>query len=186
MMRKFLSLGVLVAVMLISSPAKAVDIGDIYFSDKTFSAELVKGKKPIGMVYWVSPSKAFGLVMQLEQPANKMNYYEANRYCNEYMTEGTKAGDWWLPKRMELMRMGIESINKVSNNKFAVLNAKLPQIKDGNTVLGSPLLANQYYRANSYYGHLFNLSSTTAISTTGTDDSPTNTTKYYVRCVTAF
>ena len=77
--------------------AQAVAIGDTYYSDKTFSAELVASKTPIGLVYWVSPGGDFGLIMQLEQPANTMNYYGANLYCNEYKTEGTKAGDWWLP-----------------------------------------------------------------------------------------
>lgn len=185
-MKKLGFCGVLVMVLLLSSQVMAADVGDIYYSDKTFSAELVKGKKPIGMVYWTSPAKDFGLIMQLEQPMSTMNHYEASQYCNEYFTEGTMAGDWRLPRRMEQIRMGEEQILGVKNGKFATLNAKLPQIKVGETVLGQALLGgNKYYRTDSQIGYVFYLG-TGGFSTVNTDDSPTNGNRFYVRCITAF
>ena len=165
--------------------AQAVEVGDIYFSDGTFNSSMQTGKKAIGLVYWVSPGKDFGLIMSLEEPSSTLNAYNADVYCEEYYTEGTYAGDWWLPKRIEMLRMGNEKINGTANNKFTTLNNKLNTITKPTGGKATVLSATNYI-SRSNYAYMFNPSTgaITAGSTANNNQSSGN--KYRVRCITSF
>lgn len=165
--------------------ALAVEVGDIYYDDKTFSSDVLTSKRPVGLVYWVADRKDHGYIMQLDQNAAQMNYYLANQYCAGYYTGGTKAGDWSVPRRIELNRMGTEKWLGVANDKFNYLNTRLAAIKTTNEQIGKPLIANQYYWSDSYYGYAFYLNiGGYAYKGTGTGQSDSNFA--YVRCVMAF
>ena len=57
----------LLSSLLLAGSAAAVEVGDIYYSDKTFSSSVQSGKKAIGVVYWVSTNKDFGYIVALEE-----------------------------------------------------------------------------------------------------------------------
>ena len=114
-------------------------VGDILYSDKTCSSEVISGKTPIGVVFDHSGKLAIGLeqyqqywsypdyfdvpgvdnitdsrlaITDLDGKKNTstiLAYCKANgkscpafEYVNSYKTEGTKAGDWYLPSMGEL------------------------------------------------------------------------------------
>ena len=83
-MTKTFITALLLFVTLLAPAARAVEVGDIYFSDKTFASSMQSGKKAIGLVYWVSANKDYGYIMSLEEPGEgTMNPYNANIYCLE-------------------------------------------------------------------------------------------------------
>ena len=86
MIKTFIT-ALLLSATLLAPAARAVEVGDIYFSDKTFASSMQSGKKAIGLVYWVSANKDYGYIMSLEEPGEgTMNPYNANIYCLEYFT----------------------------------------------------------------------------------------------------
>ena len=129
----------------------ACNTGDILYSDKTCSANVVSGKTPIGVVFdgtnrlatslysssslldWGGagtdipgitnigdPSKAKQDFNGKANTAVLISYasgagFPAAKYAYEYKTEGTKAGDWYLPAMGELYEL--------YQNKEAVNNA---------------------------------------------------------------
>lgn len=119
-MKKILLTLLLGSGILAIQPAAAVEVGDIYYSDKTFSATYNSSKMPIGLVYWVYPSKDHGYIMQLNQPA-AMTFANAKTHCANYTTLNTTIGTWRLPDFHETLLMAKESWNGVSNDKFNVL-----------------------------------------------------------------
>ena len=121
--------------------SQTCDVGDIFYSDKTCSADVVSGKTPIGVVF----DTINRLIIGLEQSSSRLKwsssiyfdvpglsniasssavtadlkgkkntqivleYCSANgyscpafEYVNSYKTEGTQAGDWYLPAFGEL------------------------------------------------------------------------------------
>ena len=157
-----------------SSP-NAAEVGDILYHDGTFDKTVLSDKVPIGVVFWVSDRRDHGYVLTLEQPA-KMAYSSAISYCNSYKTLGTAAGDWKLPNAMEILRMGNERINGVTNTKFNTLNTKLKSIPNG-----QELLASQYYWIES---RGFGLTYLDKFGFTTSNDSAGS--MYYPRCVKGF
>ena len=89
-------LALLLTVLTLAFPAQAVEIGDIYYSNKSFSSTPVDGLLPIGIVWQVNDAGNGGLIVALEQPGSK-NWERAKTYCRLYLTRGTKAGDWFMP-----------------------------------------------------------------------------------------
>ena len=111
--------------------------------------------------------------------------YNADVYCEEYYTDGTVAGDWWLPKRIEMLRMGNEKINGTANNKFTTLNNKLKTVTKSTGGKATALSATNYI-SRSAYAYSFN-PSTGAITAGSTSiNNQNNANKYRVRCITAF
>ena len=183
-MTKTFITALLLFVTLLAPAARAVEVGDIYFSDKTFASSMQSGKKAIGLVYWVSPNKDFGLIMSLEEPASNLNAYNADVYCSEYFTDGTLAGDWWLPKRIEMLRMSTEKINGTSNNKFTVLNNKLKTITKADGKAAAQLSAAAYVtRSGLCYN--FNPSSGGISQSGSANNAQSSGATFKVRCITA-
>lgn len=111
-----------------------LSVGDILYSDKTTSPIVVKGKTPIGVV--VSVEQRFAISLDEASRAwltDKISYLSiqdrllgtgkartkilhdfygenapAAEYCYTYKTEGTKAGDWFLPSYYELSQIYIK------------------------------------------------------------------------------
>ena len=163
--------------------ATAAEVGDIYFSDKTFASTMQSGKQAIGVVYWVSPNKDFGYIMSLDEPTTTMNVFNANVYCLEYYTEGTLAGDWKLPQRIELIRMGKYKVNGTVTDNYTAMNNILSKVTkaDGNK---ATTLGNKSYVANSAWPYCFNPYS--GVISGGGGNTQASGTKYSVRCITAF
>ena len=145
----------------------ACNTGDILYSDKTCSANVVSGKTPIGVVFDGTNRLATSLYSSSslldwggagtdipgipnftsvnEDYNGKANTavlisyasgagFPAAKYAYEYKTEGTKAGDWYLP--------AIGELYELYQNKEAVNNAL--------TTLGYPIIPeNQLYWSSS-------------------------------------
>lgn len=143
------------ALVLFSSVAQAVEVGDIMYNDKTTSSKAnVSGKIPVGLVYWVNLTKDHGYVMQLGQPVAD-TWANAKNYCDKYATAGFNIGSWRLPDLPELVRMSKQTWNGVSDDKFKVLNAKLATI----TGFGEQLVSDWYHsHTNSSAGVMVYLS----------------------------
>lgn len=183
MIKTFIT-ALLLSATLLAPAARAVEVGDIYFSDKTFSSSMQSGKKAIGLVYWVSANKDYGYIMSLEEPAEgTMNPYNANIYCLEYFTEGTKAGDWKLPQRIEMIRMGKEINNGQVTDKFTIVNKKLQSVTKADGKAATQL-TGAYYVTNSYTPYGFAPNNGTY--TVGGGWLAGNANKYRVRCITVF
>lgn len=125
------------------SAAQALEVGDIYYFDKSTSKDLDPDKLPIGLVYWVNDAKDYALVMALPQPTD-MNLTTAQAQCNNYEPLGTAKGDWHLPNLIEAMHMVSQKWNSIVDNKFTVLNDKLGKVTTGQA------LKNSYYWTTSY------------------------------------
>ena len=183
MIKTFIT-ALLLFVTLLAPAARAVEVGDIYFSDKTFASSMQSGKKAIGLVYWVSANKDYGYIMSLEEPGEgTMNPYNANIYCLEYFTEGTKAGDWKLPQRIEMIRMGYEKNNGQVTDKFTIVNKKLRSVTKADGKAATQLTAT-YYITNSYTPYAFAPNNGTYSG--GGGWLAGNANKYRVRCITVF
>ena len=177
------------------------NVGDIFYSDKTCSANITSGKTPIGVVfdttnrliigleqyskYWsdgsfdvpgVSNITSSSAVTADWQGKNNtrvvLEYCKANgkscpafEYVNSYKTEGTIAGDWYLPAMGEL--------DAIYGNKD-VLNIALGKI--GGTKLGT----DWYWSSSEYpgYGAWY-----LRFSDGGVGHSNQNYDSYYVRPV---
>lgn len=174
----------LLSATLLTSPAVAVEVGDIYYIDKTFSSTVQSGKKAIGLVYWVSANKDYGYIMSLEEPTTTLNPYNANVYCQEYQIDGQTLGEWRLPYLVELVRMGNETIADKSNNKFTTLNNKLKTLTKPSGGAATALSSANYVTKSSN-PQTFN-PSTGVPSTGGGGWEAGSGTKYNVRCITGF
>lgn len=64
-------LALLLTVLTLAFPAQAIEIGDIYYSNKSFSSTPVDGLLPIGIVWQVNDAGNGGLIVALEQPGSK-------------------------------------------------------------------------------------------------------------------
>lgn len=132
--------------------AQAVEVGDIYYHDGTFSNTFTSDKMAVGLVYWVSARKDYGFIMALNQP-DDMTYGNAEAYCQSYQVLGIPKGTWHVPNRMELLHMGKEQWNGTANDKFTQLNAKLATI----TGIGESLKSGSMYWARSQSRYRFKL-----------------------------
>lgn len=130
-------------ISLWSFNAAAVDVGDIYYSDKSFNSSIVSSKMPIGVVFWVNTDKSQAYVLALNQPSN-MAISVAKTQCANFSTLGTKAGDWKLPSMKQGFSMITQRNNGVSDNKFTILNNKLTKVETGQA------LKNDYYWTLGY------------------------------------
>ena len=175
---------ILLSSLLLAGSAAAVEVGDIYYSDKTFSSAVQSGKKAIGVVYWVSTNKDYGYIMSLEEPTTTLNPYNANVYCQEYQIDGQTLGEWRLPYFVELVRMGNETINGKNNNKFTTINNKLKTLTKPSGGKATAISSANYV-TKSYNPHVFN-PSTGVPSTGGGGWEAGSGTKYKVRCITGF
>ena len=150
-----------------SNGLEICNIGDILYSDKTCSADVLGGKIPIGVVFDTTNMLAIGLSdfsgywsVETDIPElNNLSGYEAIadwqgkrntqivlNYCQtngidcyafetvkNYTTEGTQAGDWYLPAEGELYA--------VYRNKY-ILDRSLGKIK-------GTQLSDKEYRSSS-------------------------------------
>ena len=151
-MKKILYMVLTLVFALATRPAAAVEVGDIYYHDGTFSNTFTTDKMAVGLVYWVSARKDFGHIMALNQP-DDMTYDNAVAYCKSYQTLGAAKGRWHLSNPTELIHMGKEQWNGTANDKFTQLNAKIATI----TNMGEPLKAGSYYWAYSSGHYQFKL-----------------------------
>ncbi len=181
-MKTFLST-LLLSSFLLAGSAAAVEIGDIYYSDKTFSSSVQSGKKAIGVVYWVSTNKDFGYIVALEEAPSTMNVFNANVHCLEYYTEGTLAGDWKLPQRIELVRLGKYKVNGTLVDNYTKINNVLGKVTKANGSKATKLTSKNYV-ANSTYPYAINPS--TGVFTGGGGAAQSASASYAVRCITAF
>lgn len=158
--------------------SQAVDVGDVFYSDGTFSSTITEdaNKLPIGLVYWVGKGKDHGLIMSLKQPAD-MNYTDAYKHCNNYEVLGTDPGSWRLPDFPELIMMGNEIWNGVKNNKFTILNDKLSKISIAQKLVNGNYIAYTQSSAGNYV----DLSSGTI-----SQNNTTSAMSMHVRCVRSF
>ena len=140
-MYRFLT--IILAALLWCHNAGAVDVGDIYYSDRTFSTNLNSSKMPIAVVYWVNTDKTKAYVLALRQPEN-MTLSVAKTQCANFSTLGTNSGDWDLPTMKQAFNMITQRWNGVSDNKFSVVNSKLGKIETGQA------LKNDYYWTLGY------------------------------------
>lgn len=134
-----------------TSPVWAVEVGDILYNDGTISSVNEDSKIPVGLFYWVSNRKDFGYIMALNQP-DDMTYSNAIAFCQSYQTLGTTKGNWAMPTRSELIKMGKEIWNGTTNDKFTLLNSKLKSIS-----IGEQLKAGAAYWARSQAKYQFKL-----------------------------
>lgn len=123
-------------LLLWHSPAQATDVGDIYYSDKTFSTNLNSSKMPIGVVFWANVDQTKCYVLALPQPAD-MNLATAKSQCANFSTLGTSAGNWKLPTMKQAFQMRTQQWLGVSDNKFTNLNKKLTSITTGQALKAS-------------------------------------------------
>lgn len=150
------------------------EVGNILYSDKTCSPDVISDKKPIGVVFDCQKKLAIGIeeseeywsttdfdvsglnnilsvieaLQDLDGKKNtstvlaycKTNGYScpAFEYVNSHKTEGTKAGDWYLPAMGELY---------IIYNNRDVLNKALEKI--GGTNLGT----SSFYWSSSEYSN---------------------------------
>lgn len=137
---------ILLLLFLLCSPqiSSAVEVGDIYYSNKTFNSELLDGLVPIGIVWQVNDNKDKGLIMSLEQPGSK-NWEKAKTYCRVYQTRGTKSGDWFLPDFLQLFPINKLQQQRVGAHTFLHLNQKLEKIKSAR-----PLKEDTYLTSSDY------------------------------------
>lgn len=164
--------------LLIATESRAVDVGDVFYSDGSFSATITEdaNKLPIGLVYWVGTGKDNGLIMSLKQPGD-MNYTDATHYCANYEVLGTNPGTWRLPDLPEQIAMGVEFWNGVSNDKFNVLNTKLGKIS-----IAQKLVTGQYH-SNTTGSAGTSVDLSTGLIQTG---AGTSSGSKHVRCIRPF
>lgn len=164
------SILLVLGIILWNSPAFATDVGDIYYSDKTFSTNLNTSKMPIGVVYWTNQDQTRCYILALPQPAS-MALSNATTQCANFSTLGTSAGNWSVPTMKQAFQMRTQQWLGVSDNKFTVLNKKLSEIETGQA------LVNENYWTNGYQNSFTYNPSTGAMSFAGNGGSRR------VRCV---
>ena len=172
---KNLCFSLVMIILILAAPAKSAEVGDIYYHDKTFSNKVDPDKVPIGVVFWVSPDNNFGLIVSLEQIPNKQGSGDANTYCSNFSTLGTKPGDWQLARVDDLLKLG--------NSYNAETNAMTTNLTKINNILNtitiaSPLKSDWYIAYGG--GYCVNLSSGKV------KYGYINSTKCEVRCITGF
>lgn len=140
-MKKFLFF-----LFLLTTPrlSPAIEVGDIYYSNKTFNNQLLEGLVPVGIVWQVNSTKDSGLIMSLEQPGSK-NWEKAQTYCRLYQTRGTKSGDWFLPDLLQIFPINKLQQQRVGAHTFLHLNDKLEKIKSAR-----PLKNDTYLTSSDY------------------------------------
>ncbi len=138
-------LALLVAAIITASPVQAVEIGDIYYSNKSFNAKLIEGLQPIGIVWQVNDSKDGGLIIALDQPGSK-NWERAQTYCRQYLTRGTKAGEWFLPDFLQMFPIDKMPNRRINHRTFLHLNDRLALIKGARA-----LKEDVYMTASDYF-----------------------------------
>ena len=162
------------ALLCLTPWVQAVEVGDIFYHDGSFDKTVKDDKVPVGLVYWVSERRDHGYIMTLDQPA-KMTYVSADSYCNSYVTLGTDKGEWKLPTFIELLRMGNERINGVSNTKFTTLNNKLKTLPTGQALVADELY---WIRSRAY--------ALTYLNKFGFSTNSQNSGLFYPRCMKGF
>lgn len=128
--KKMKKILIITTLMLWSFNALAVEVGDVYYHDKSFSTEVETAKMPIGVVYWVNIDRTTGYVLALLQPAD-MDLATAKTQCANFSTLGTNAGNWKLPTMEQAFKMVTQRWNGVIDQKFSVINRKLSKITTG-------------------------------------------------------
>ena len=174
---KNLCFSLIMMILTLATPAKSAEVGDIYYHDKTFSNKVDPDKVPIGVVFWVSPDNNFGLIVSIEQIPNQLGTTDANAYCSNFSTLGTKPGDWQLARVDDLLKLG--------NSYNAETSAMTTNLTKINNVLKTITIASElkstnyiaYSSSNTYYVNL----STGAVASTSSSSA-----KYEVRCITGF
>lgn len=122
-------LALLLTVLTLAFPAQAVEIGDIYYSNKSFSSTPVDGLLPIGIVWQVNDAGNGGLIVALEQPGSK-NWERAKTYCRLYLTRGTKAGDWFMPDFLQMFPIDKMQNRRINARTFLHINDRLALVKE--------------------------------------------------------
>lgn len=146
-MKKLFFLSLLSFILVsISHSALAIEIGDIYYSNKSFNSEIIEGLHPIGVVYWVNEDKQSGILISLDQPIAK-NWQRSHAYCNLYLTRGTKSGDWHLPSILEMFPIDKLHNQRIDGKAFFHVNRRLSEIKEAR-----PMNSGLYITASEYTG----------------------------------
>ena len=122
-------LALLLTILALAFPAQAVEIGDIYYSNKSFSSTPVDGLLPIGIVWQVNDAGNGGLIVALEQPGSK-NWERAKTYCRLYLTRGTKAGDWFMPDFLQMFPIDKMQNRRINARTFLHINDRLALVKE--------------------------------------------------------
>ena len=139
-----------------------VNLYDIVYDDGSVSATHDKTKTvaPVGIVYYLEPGMngTKGLIMSVEQPYI-MTWANAIKYCQQYNTRGTVAGDWRMPTMHDWFVVLPQYVNGtiVKSNIVREVNNKLKTLPEANVIGYSRHL--DYGTNNSTYGN--SLSSTT-------------------------
>lgn len=133
-----------------------VKLYDIVYDDGSVSATHNKTKKvaPIGVVYYLEPGMNGnkGLIVSVEQPYI-MTWADAVKYCQNYNTRGTVAGDWRLPTMHDWFVVLPQYVNgtMVKSNIVREVNNKLKTLPETNVMGYSRHL--DYGYNNSTYGN---------------------------------
>lgn len=122
-------LALLLTILALAFPAQAVEIGDIYYSNKSFSSTPVDGLLPIGIVWQVNDAGNGGLIVALEQPGSR-NWERAKTYCRLYLTRGTKAGDWFMPDFLQMFPIDKMQNRRINARTFLHINDRLALVKE--------------------------------------------------------
>ena len=108
-----------------------IAVGHIVYSDGSTSTSYNANKLPIGIVYYVHQNgkKNHGLIMSIDAPMPRTRA-EAILYCDNYVTKGTKVGDWYLPSYGEVWMYSMGSPFCTYTN----LNSYLNLVVGGDTI----------------------------------------------------
>ena len=159
-------------------------VGAILYSDKTCNSEIIYGKTPIGVVFDDSKHQAVALVetygltwsnehieipnLTSDNPGKKntkiiYEYCQSNNlscpaaeYAYTYTTEGTSAGDWYLPSSAELKKL----LNNKDKIDITLNNLNKTEISQSRIYKSSGL-----YGATTSFKHYYYWSSTPNEST---------------------
>lgn len=168
-MKNFGILIVFLYLFLTTTPTLAIEIGDIYYSNQSFSSAPINGLQAIGVVWQVTDDGKSGLIVALDQPGSK-NWKRAQTYCRQYLTRGTKAGDWFMPTLLQMFPIDKMQNQRINNHTFLHINDKLLLLKearplkdgiymtssnDKNTVIGINLASGELTKLKTKERHNF-------------------------------
>lgn len=139
-------LALLLTLLTFAFPTQAVEIGDIYYSNKSFSSTPVDGLQPIGIVWQVNDAGNSGLIAALEQPGSK-NWERAQTYCRLYLTRGTKSGDWFMPDLLQMLPIDKMQNRRLNARTFLHINDHLSLVK------GARPFKEEVYMTSSAYAN---------------------------------
>ena len=103
---------------------KVIRPGMYYYSDRTISADIIKGKRLSGVVGWVDGTGRHGLVLGLRE--TEVLWVASLKWCTKYAFDGIQAGEAFLPSRDELVKI-FKSFDAIQN---ALKKIDQPRLKE--------------------------------------------------------